>query len=198
MSVLNNSWNSEIPVQVPLGGTGLSTFGIYGVLYSNLISPIQETVPGTNGQVLLGSSGAAPAFGTITSTGGTISFTTGANSLNMEAAGSGGFLWTEVTGTSQAMAVNSGYIANHSTLVTLTLPTVSAVGNMIKVVGKGAGGWTVTYTTNQIINFGAVNTTITTGSLSSTNQYDSIELVCTVANLAWTMSVGPQGNIGYV
>ena len=39
---------------------------------------------GTNGQVLLGATGAYPAFGTLTSTSGTISYTTGANSLSID------------------------------------------------------------------------------------------------------------------
>jgi len=40
---------------------------------------------GTDGQVFLGATGADPAFATLTSTGGTITFTPGANTLNLEA-----------------------------------------------------------------------------------------------------------------
>lgn len=56
-----------------------------GLVIANGTSPFTVTSPGTNGQVIIGSTGSAPAFGTITSSGGTISFTPGANSLNMEA-----------------------------------------------------------------------------------------------------------------
>lgn len=40
----------------------------------------------TNGQVLIAATGGDPAFATLTSSGGTITFTPGANSLNLEAA----------------------------------------------------------------------------------------------------------------
>ena len=39
---------------------------------------------GTNGQVLLGATGAAPAFAALTSTGDTLTFTPGVNSLNID------------------------------------------------------------------------------------------------------------------
>jgi len=194
-----NSWNTSVPAQVSFGGTGNASWGTNGVVITNNVSPLGKTAPGLAGQVLIGATGAAPAFNTITSTGGTITFTPGVNTLNMEAAGGAfGIAWVEVTGASQAMAINTGYIANHASLLTFTLPTVAAVGSIVRVVGKGAGGWSITYTTNQIIHFGAVNTTITTGSLSSSQQYDAVELVCTVANLAWTVASGPQGNLTYV
>lgn len=59
-----------------------------GLLVAHGTSPFTSTTPGTDGQVVIGSNGAAPAFATITSTGATISFTAGPNSLNMEAGGS--------------------------------------------------------------------------------------------------------------
>jgi len=42
------------------------------------------TSAGTNGQLLIGATGADPAFASLTSTGSSISFTPGANSLNLE------------------------------------------------------------------------------------------------------------------
>ena len=48
---------------------------------------IESIAVGTNGQVLIGATAADPAFGTLTSTGGTIAFTTGANTLNLETVG---------------------------------------------------------------------------------------------------------------
>lgn len=56
-----------------------------GVLVAHGTSPFTATAAGTNGQVVVGSTGAAPAFATITSTGSTITFTPGPNTLNMEA-----------------------------------------------------------------------------------------------------------------
>lgn len=41
---------------------------------------------GTNGQVLIGSTGADPVFAALTSTGGSITYTTGAGTLNLDVA----------------------------------------------------------------------------------------------------------------
>ena len=48
------------------GGTGASTLTAHGVLIGQGTSPVIATTPGTNGQVLVGSTGANPAFITPT------------------------------------------------------------------------------------------------------------------------------------
>lgn len=96
---------------------------------------------------------------------------------------SGANTWTEVTGTSQAASVNNGYILNNAGLVTLTLPATAAVGEIIEVSGKGAGGWLVAQNSGQAIHFGNTNTTTgVAGSLASTNRYDTVKLLCITAN----------------
>lgn len=110
----------------------------------------------------------------------------------------GGFTWINVTGTSQLMAKNTGYIANNSSLVTFTLPATSNIGDIISVVGAGVGGWTIIENSGQNIQVGSVSSTTTSGSISSINQYDSIDLICIVANTTWVTRGGPQGNITIV
>jgi hypothetical protein len=106
------------------------------------------------------------------------------------------FPFIEVTSTSQTMAVNTGYIANNSALVTATLPSTSAVGDLVWIVGKGSGGWQIAQNAGQTIHFGNQDTTIGAGgSLDSTNQYDAIQLLCTAANTDWTCTGISQGNI---
>lgn len=61
-----------------------ATYTSYGVLTGAGTSSIVATAAGTNGQVLLGSTGAAPAFGTLTSSDSSVSFTTGAGSLSLQ------------------------------------------------------------------------------------------------------------------
>jgi hypothetical protein len=96
------------------------------------------------------------------------------------------------------MAVNNGYIANNAALVTLTLPTTAALGSVIEVVGKGAGGWKIAQNASGVIHFGVINTTTGTGGyLQSTVTYDAIRIVCTVANNEWTV-LSVQGNITVV
>jgi len=72
------------------GGTGATTLTSHGVLLGNGTSAISATAAGTNGQVLIAATGAAPAFATLVSGDGSITFTLGANSIDMRAVGGGG------------------------------------------------------------------------------------------------------------
>jgi hypothetical protein len=100
-----------------------------------------------------------------------------------QAASSGGMTWTDVTGATQALAVNNGYIMNRATLITATLPATAAEGSIIALVGKGAGGWLIAQNSGQTIHFGTLNTTTgATGTLASSAQYDCVEIICTTAN----------------
>jgi hypothetical protein len=98
----------------------------------------------------------------------------------------GGNVWVEVTGTSQSAAVGFGYIANNAGLVTITLPANFAVGDVIRVAGLGAGGWTLVANTGDIINFGS-SATSAAGSLSSTNRYDAVEVLGAATNTTWVV-----------
>lgn len=82
----NNMINSQDPIQVALGGTGTNILTANGVLLGNGTSAISATTAGTNGQVLIGATSAAAAFGTLTSSAGSLTYTTGANSLNIDIA----------------------------------------------------------------------------------------------------------------
>lgn len=103
--------------------------------------------------------------------------------------------WSEVTGTTQACAVNIGYILNNAALVTATLPSTAAVGDVIRIVGKGAGMWKVAQNASQYIRFAGLTTTTGTGGyLQAENAYDCVELICTTANVAFTV-ISSIGNI---
>jgi hypothetical protein len=106
------------------------------------------------------------------------------------------FPFIEVTSTSQAMAINTGYIANNAALVSATLPAVSAVGDLVWIVGKGPGGWQIAQNAGQTIHFGNQDTTTGAGGyLASSGQYDAIQLLCTAANTDWTCTGISQGTI---
>lgn len=109
-----------------------------------------------------------------------------------------GFTWSGPATTPTAMLPNHGYININVGLGTFTLPSVSIPGDMIYLMGQGAGGWTITYGTGQTIRIGSSLSTVTTGSISSTNQYDAIQIVCVSANRDWQVPVAPQGNITVV
>lgn len=80
-----NAIGSNKPITVPFGGTGTATLTANGVLVGEGTGSVAVTAAGTNGQVLVGSTGADPAFTTLTSSAGTILYTTGAHTLNLEA-----------------------------------------------------------------------------------------------------------------
>lgn len=104
------------------------------------------------------------------------------------AGGSGLFTWSTVTGTSQAMLANNGYIANNASQITFTLPSTASVGDAFRISGLGAGGYKIAQNASQLIRFGSsVTTTGTGGSLTTTNQYDSIQIICIVTNTTFTV-----------
>jgi hypothetical protein len=133
---------------------------------------------------------AAPA-----SNGYVLSATT-AGVMSWAAPGAGGGLtWNEVTGTSQTAAVDNGYICNNGSLVTVTLPSTCAVGKVVRVTGKGAGGWKIAQVAGQAVKvLDSTTTTGVTGYLSSTSTYDSVELVCITADTTF-VAVSIMGNL---
>lgn len=141
----------------------------------------------TNGQVIIGSTGATPTAATLTQGSG-ISISNGAGSITISATG-GGMSTVEVTGTSVSMSVNTRYVLNNAGLVTATLPTTFALGDVIEIVGKGAGGWKIAQNSSQIIHSSFGDTTTGTGgSLSSTNTYDCLTITGITANTDFVAS----------
>lgn len=173
--------------------TGLATANS-AMLYTTSAGIPAMSASLTNGQIMIGSTGASPAPATL-SAGTGMSITNGAGSITVAATG-GGISWTDVVGTTQSMAIDRGYTANNAGLVTLTLPATAAYGTAISIIGKGAGGWLIAQNAGQSIRLGTSTTTIGVGgSLASTNPSDSINLICTTADTVWTVSGAPQGII---
>jgi hypothetical protein len=78
--------------------------------------------------------------------------------------------------------------------LSLSLPATSAVGNVIEVSLDGATSFTITQGAGQQIRLGNVATTAGVGgSLASTQQGDSVRLVCRTANLLWNV-LSSMGN----
>jgi hypothetical protein len=109
------------------------------------------------------------------------------------------FGWANANFSPVQMLTNHGYLQTFGALTTFKLPTVSAFGDKISVIGSGAGGWTITQAASQSVRIGTSASTIgVAGSVSSTNQYDAIELICINANFGWQVNSAPQGNITLV
>lgn len=150
-------------VAIADGGTGLST------------TP-------TDGQLLIGKTSTNNYTLTTLTAGSGISITNGSGSISIAA--SGGFTWNDQTTTPLSAAVNNGYIMDAgASLITATLPATAALGSIISFVGKATGLYTIAQNSGQTIHYGNQNTTTgVAGSLTSTNQYDCIELICVTAN----------------
>jgi hypothetical protein len=109
---------------------------------------------------------------------------------------SGIMTWNDTTGTSQALSTFNGYVSDNASLVTFTLPATANLGDVIQILGKAAGGWKIAQNASQQINVGKVSTTSgVSGSVASTNQWDTIELRCVTAGTStiWTAKV--TGNV---
>ena len=135
------------------------------------------------------------------STGQVLTATAGTTATWQTPSGGTGTTWTEVTTTSQAAAVSNGYVTNNVALVTVTLPASAAVGQIVYVQGSGAGGFKLAQNALQLIQWDAgavaglnVTTTGITGSISSSDRYDSIEVMCIVANTTFVVR-NSKGNL---
>lgn len=172
--------NITAPVSIANGGTNATSMTTTdGVVYFDG-TRLVTTAVGSATQVLTSNgAGVAPTF--------------------QPASGGSSFTWTVVTGTSQSAAINNGYIANNAGLVTVTLPSTAAVGSIVRVSGmNNTTGWKIAQNSGQTMHFGNVNTTTGTGgSLASSATYDSVELVCNIANTDWIV-ISSVGNITYV
>lgn len=163
----------------------------------------------TGDQTITNSSDATSHTVTLSASGGSVQLIEGSNitlttggtgsvgTVTIAASG-GGLTWSEVTGTSQSAAVDTGYIANNAGLVTVTLPTTAAVGKIVRVAGKGAGLWRIAQNASEQIHFGSSSTTVGVGGyIEATNRRDAVELICVVADTEWSV-LSSIGNITIV
>lgn len=145
-----NAIGSEKPVQVTFGGTGVATLTDHGVLVGSEAADITALTAGTNGQVLLGSTGADPVYAALASAGGTITFTPGAGTLNLESSPSSTIAINVQTGTTYTLVLtDAGKLVtlDNAAAITLTIPlnasVVFPIGAQILMEAKGAGTVTV-------------------------------------------------------
>jgi len=185
------------PWPVQNGGTGRTILTTYGVLIGEGSNNIDVTAAGINGQVLIAATNADPAFSTLTSSSGTIQYTSGPNSLSLDVVG-GGIPWIYTTGPSVSVAYNTGYIVDGSSLVSLYLPGTAPQGSVIRIHGMGSGLWSLlqnSVTASQVVRVGyLISNGVTSTAIQSTVIGDSLELLCVTANTQWD-ALSVQGNL---
>lgn len=147
----------------------------------------------SNGQLVIGSGSATNGVAATLTQGTGISITNGAGTITIASSGVGSLIWNDVSGTTQAAAVNNGYIISNASQTTVTLPATAVEGSVFAIAGKGAAGWILQMNTGQTCHFGSVAST-SAGSLTSTNLYDSVTIVCVTANTTFVV-IAAQGNL---
>ena len=137
----------------------------------------------------IGSTGAAPVLATLTAGTG-LSITNGAGSITIASTQSA-YSWVDQTTVTRTMAANTAYVSTSTAnaLITYTLPTVAAVGDTYRIVGKTTGGFLLQAAAGQTVNVGNVATTVA-GSVASSNTFDCIEIVCITANTTFSIISG--------
>lgn len=159
--------------------TGLATANSAALVTTSSGVPTWSSTM-TNGQLIIGSTTATPTAATLTASTG-IFITNAPGSITIGVTGSGN--WVDQTTGSVTMGANTGYtIDNGASLVTLTLPASSNLGDFVEINGFSSGGWKIAQASGQQIHYGNAPTTSgATGTLASTNQYDCVRLRCAVA-----------------
>lgn len=131
---------------------------------------------------------AVPAANVLNVLGAAGTVTSGAgNTITITVSGSG-MTWNNISA-SQTLAVNNGYFCvSPGGALALLLPAASTVGQEIEVSLVGATSWKITQGAGQSIKIGNTATTVGVGgSLTSTQQGDTVRLVCQTANLTWVV-----------
>jgi hypothetical protein len=146
------------------GGTGASTFTANGVIYGNTTSALLATAAGTTGQVLVGNTGGAPSWATLTGIGVT-SFSGGTTGLTPNTATTGAITLAGTLGVANGgtgVTTSTGTVAvvlsNSPTLVTPTLGAASATSIANALGTVGAPSYTFTGDTNTGIYSPAADT----------------------------------------
>lgn len=201
INISNGPGTISIACELAESGVGSANRGVASFESSEFsVSSGHVSLSGNIASSFVTDSGTAtPSGGAINIVGGTGASTVGSSDTVTINVSGGGFAWTDVTGTSQSIAVQNGYTANNASQIEFTLPATAAFGSMVWVVGKGAGGWKISegHSSQTIVN-GVLSTTGDgTGYIESTEATDRACLLCTTEDDVWSLIAG-GGNITVV
>jgi len=167
------AYKQRSPIIVGEGGTGATSLTDHGVVVGQDAAALTATAAGTDGQVIVAATLADPAFATLASLGGTVTFTLGANTLNLETGG----------------AIASSFLTDdaNSAVPALGVLTVSGGAN----IGTTSVASTVTIALNGLtdhaVHVGNAAGSLTALAIGATNE---VLLGNTAADASW----GTVGN----
>ena len=172
-----------------IGGAGVGVLGLANVTFTdNSVVAGTVTIGTAGGLFPPGNLGSAGFVWTSNGPGVCPTFQPDTNRLT----------WTAISA-SQALVVNNGYFCTGGAGLSLSLPAVSSVGDTIEIVLDGSTSWTITQPNAATrIRIGNTQTTLGVGgTLASTQQGDTIKLVCETVNARWSVT-SMIGNITVV
>jgi hypothetical protein len=182
------------------GETGLTTdasgttIRLNGVLGSAFGGTGVNSKP-LDGQLLIGNA-STELYDVVNLTEGSgISIVNGPGSITISSTGNY-LTWIEATlATINPMVAGTGYITNYASgTLQYTLPATAAVGSVFGVAGNSVDGWQINTQSGQSIVFEGVAVTT---SLSSSQRYNSVQLLCITANTVFSV-INVVGNLTVV
>lgn len=199
----NNAINLTSAGIVTYDGAGVfgsNTVTDHGILVGGVSNAITSKVL-TNGQLLIGNTGNDPTAATPTSgVGASISGTAGGLTISVKAFACNGSVVTAATQTLPSVNGSYFYIASNASPVEFSLPgTINQFLMGYIITSRAAGaGWKIVQTNaaHQIFYGDKATTLGVTGSLSSTNVYDVVQII-SVGNFTYQV-IASIGNITVV
>ena len=160
---------------VAAGGTAATTFTANGVVYGNGTSALGVTAAGTTGQVLVGNTGSAPSWATLSSS--TVSsFSAGSTGFTPNSATTGavtlaGTLNVANGGTGQTTYTDGQLLIGNTSGNTLTKATLTGTANQVTVT-NGNGSITLSLPSSINVNTTGSAATLTTPRAIYGNNFD--------------------------
>lgn len=186
------------PLAVTQGGTAKSTWVANTLLFGNGVAAPTETSVGSDGQVLLGATGGSPAWATLASSGGTVTYTPTSNALNVDVTSSSNIQKGAIeiaTGAEVTTATATDLAVVPSTLET-RLGTQTVYGIVAGGGGAGTNLGIVAPGTNGQVLLGATGAATAFATLTSTDS--TIAFTAGANTLAMVVRAGTEAQTGVV
>jgi len=188
-----NSLTLVVPLTVPNGGTGVATLTDHGIMLGSGTGAVTVTAAPTNGQLLIGSTGVDPVLGSLTSTGGSVTITPGAGTINLEVAASNDAILTLTGDSGGALSPTAG---NMNILGLAGSKTSGSASTLtIKSPPYSDQGAPITVTLNSG-SFATAAITLTTPLTAGLADGDLLEFVGTNGVLVIQLSATQVGHLG--